>query len=241
MWIAPVPPPSPENRLIAVVIPAHNEEQLIGACLRSMRVAARCPALLGEAVVAIVVLDACTDDTARIATAMGALCVAVQAGNVGRARAHGAELALKVGARWLAFTDADTVVASDWLSMQMILRSDAVCGVVEVHDWTPHCERTRLRFNAHYRPVDGHRHVHGANLGVSAQAYRRAGGFRPVATSEDKALVDDLHTCGIAIAWSAAPRVVTSARRGFRAPGGFGATLERMGTAGLYLPAAMPV
>ena len=215
--------------MIAVIIPAHNEEALIGACLRSLQAASRCPALLGEPVVAVVVADSCNDGTAKVARSMGAACVSVRANNVGLARARGAELALKAGARWLAFTDADSVVAPDWLSMQVLLRADAVCGVVQVNDWTAHSERTRRHFNAHYRPVDGHRHIHGANLGLSAQAYRRAGGFRHVVSSEDRALVEDLHTCGASIAWSAGPRVMTSARRSFRAPNGFGATLLRMG------------
>jgi hypothetical protein len=67
--------------------------------------------------------------------------------------------------------------------------------------------------------------VHGANLGVSAQAYLRAGGFAPLACSEDVALVEQLQATGARIAWSAAPRVVTSARRASRARGGFGDTL----------------
>ena len=42
------------------------------------------------------------------------------------------------------------------------------------------------------------------------------------------ALVEALQQTGASIAWSAAPRVVTSARRNFRAPEGFGATLQRI-------------
>ncbi|RYY84013.1 MAG: glycosyltransferase family 2 protein, partial [Comamonadaceae bacterium] len=71
----------------------------------------------------------------------------------------------------------------------------------------------------------GHRHVHGANLGVSATAYRRAGGFPALACSEDVALVEALKAMGANIAWSAAPRVSTSARANARARGGFGDTL----------------
>lgn len=68
-------------------------------------------------------------------------------------------------------------------------------------------------------------HVHGANLGVSADAYRRAGGFPPLKCSEDAALVDRLIATGARIAWSAAPRVTTSARTVARVRGGFGDTL----------------
>lgn len=86
----------------------------------------------------------------------------------------------------------------------------------------------REHYASTYNDVEGHRHIHGANLGVSAEAYRRAGGFQPLKSSEDVALVNGLLSSGAAIAWSATPRVVTSARRDFRAPDGFGATLLRV-------------
>ena len=49
--------------------------------------------------------------------------------------------------------------------------------------------------------------------------------FQPVEHNEDVALVEALIANGASIAWSAAPRVVTSARTDFRALKGFGATL----------------
>ncbi len=214
--------------MIAAIVPAHNEEDHIGACLASLIEAARCPALRGEAVALVVALDDCSDATGQIAQAMGAHTVAVKARNVGVARAAGSRHALARGARWLAFTDADSVVDAGWLSAQLAQRSEAVCGTIAVNDWGRYGERMRRHFEATYRDADGHRHVHGANLGVSASAYRRVGGFRPLASREDVALVHALQRCGASIAWSAAPRVSTSARAAFRAPGGFGATLERI-------------
>jgi glycosyltransferase involved in cell wall biosynthesis len=213
--------------MLAVIVPANNEEAIIGLCLRSLEVAARWPGLQDETVLVIVVLDACTDNTAGVAAQAGALLLSVSARNVGIARAEGARLALSMGARWLAFTDADTVVAPDWLHVQMSLCSDAVCGTVGVTDWGNYGEPLRRHFAATYTDADGHQHIHGANLGVSAQAYQRAGGFEPLASSEDVALVRALQAVGARIAWSAAPRVVTSARSVFRAPGGFGASLLR--------------
>ena len=65
------------------------------------------------------------------------------------------------------------------------------------------------------------------------------GGFAPLASSEDVALVQALEDVGASIAWSAAPRVVTSARRQFRAPGGFGATLARVETEQVHVGAAV--
>lgn len=213
--------------MLAIIVPAHNEEALIGACVASLAVAARCPRLLGEPVFIVVVLDCCMDQTGAIARAAGANTVALEARNVGQARARGARLAVDAGARWLAFTDADTVVAPDWLSTQLHQRSDAVCGTIEVRDWDVYGGAVRRWHDATYVDANGHRHVHGANLGVAAAAYQRAGGFAPLRRCEDVALVDALRRTGASIAWSAAPRVITSARRAFRAPGGFGQTLAR--------------
>ena len=214
--------------MIAVVIPAHDEEDYIGACLRSVQTAARCPALYGEPVIWIVALDACSDRTGEVARALGATTVEVDAHNVGIARAAGVALALDRGARWLAFTDADSVVAPDWLAAQLALKADAVCGTVSVDDWGVYGAKMQTHYNATYTDADGHRHIHGANLGVSAGAYIAVGGFQSLACSEDVALVEALQKHGASIAWSAVPRVVTSARQTYRAAGGFGATLERV-------------
>jgi glycosyltransferase involved in cell wall biosynthesis len=214
--------------MIAVVIPAHNEAELVGACLASVQAAALAPGLRGEQVIVVVIADSCSDGTACIAASAGAIAIAVSFQNVGQARAVGAARALDAGARWLAFTDADTVVAPDWLAAQLRLRADAVCGTVAVEDWHDYGERMRSHYARIYEDRDGHRHIHGANLGVCAQAYRRAGGFPPLQSSEDVALVNALIASGANVAWSAAPRVVTSARRNFRAPHGFGATLLRV-------------
>lgn len=222
--------------MIGVVVPVHDEEACLGDCLAALRFAATCPLLSGEAVSIVIVLDACSDQSQRIvlAHAMQADlrwrldCIAVNAHNVGAARAAGAQLLLQQGARWLAFTDADTRVSPSWLSTQLGLNADAVCGTVAVDDWSPHganADALREHYSRTYTDADGHRHIHGANFGVRASAYLRAGGFAPLACSEDVAMVAALQESGAHIAWSAAPRVTTSARRHARARGGFGDTL----------------
>lgn len=210
--------------MIGVVVPANNERDVIGACLMSIRRAAGDARLSGEAVEVLVVADACSDDTACAAAAAGATVLPLQARNVGAARAAGAEFLLARGARWLAFTDADTVVSGGWIAEQLALEADAVCGTVTVDDWTPHGEHAELlrwHFSQTYFDVEAHPHVHGANLGVSAAAYRLAGGFRPLACGEDVDLVAALDACGARIARSCRPRVVTSSRRIARSSGGF--------------------
>ncbi|WPB55760.1 glycosyltransferase [Xylophilus sp. GOD-11R] len=236
--------------MLGIVIPAHNEQDTIDDCLHAAREAATHPALQGEAVEIVVVLDSCTDATGVIAARRGAICLSADLRNVGAARAAGAEALLALGARWLAFTDADSCVQADWLAEQLALRADAVCGTVGVDDWSPHGEHAdllRAHFELTYFDRDGHRHVHGANLGVAAEAYRRVGGFRPMACSEDVALVDALQAAGANIAWSARPRVTTSARRQARAVGGFadaliGAVSQRLADASAKaLSAVVPV
>jgi glycosyltransferase involved in cell wall biosynthesis len=215
--------------MLGIVIPAHNEETFLPACLQAVNLAAQHPELDGEPVAIVVVLDSCTDRSAMIAARYNVPTISINARNVGIARAAGAAAMLDKDVRWLAFTDADSRVAPDWLVAQLALRAEAVCGVITVDDWGEHDAATRDAFYRSYLDTDGHRHIHGANLGVSARAYRRAGGFPPIACSEDVALVDMLIATGTTIAWSAAPRVITSARIASRARGGFGDTLAALG------------
>lgn len=214
--------------MIGVVIPAHNEGEHLAACLAAVACAAAHPDLRGEAVYVVVVLDSCTDNSEDVALAHGVGTVRVQARNVGLARATGASQLIASGARWLAFTDADTLVARDWLAAQVGLGADAVCGVVSVDDWSAHTTAVRDRYESLYQDRDDHRHIHGANFGVSTQAYLRAGGFSALTVSEDVALVEALESTGARIAWSALSRVTTSARTDPRAAGGFGDYLRSL-------------
>jgi glycosyltransferase involved in cell wall biosynthesis len=211
--------------MIGAIVPAHNEEALLGCCLAALALAATHVALAGETVRIVVVLDACTDRSEAIAYAAGVEVVTVAACNVGVARAAGAARLLADGARWLAFTDADSRVSPDWLAVQLSLGVEVVCGTVCVDDWHAHPPSVRETFARAYQDADGHRHVHGANLGVCAAAYQRAGGFPPFQCREDVALVERLVAIGARVAWSAAPRVVTSARIESRVRGGFSDTL----------------
>jgi glycosyltransferase involved in cell wall biosynthesis len=223
--------------MIGVGVPAHNEQDSLDACLAALLQAARHPALQGEAVAVHVVLDVCTDGSEAVVRAhlgrFRAATVALSwshsdAGQVGAARALGAAALLEAGARWLAFTDADTRVSPQWLAAQLALDVDVVCGSVAVDDWSPHgvdADLLREHFARTYHDRDGHRHIHGANLGVAASAYLGAGGFARVACHEDVLLVKALEHFGARFAWSAQPRVFTSSRKDARARGGFGDTI----------------
>ena len=205
--------------MIGVCIPAHDEAREIAVCLASIRTAAR--QVLEEAVRIVVVADACSDETADIARAAGCDVLTVHARCVGAARALGAEYLLALGARWMCCTDADSRVPPHWITAQLACGSDAVCGTIGVDDWREHPAHVAEAFHSHYQDRDGHRHVHGANLGISAASYRMAGGFQSLVAHEDVRLVEALLAHQASIAWVRDPHVLTSARRLARAPAGF--------------------
>jgi glycosyltransferase involved in cell wall biosynthesis len=213
---------------VGVVVPAHNEEKLLAACLTAL-------AKAGQAVdvpfYLLVVADACTDRTAAIARACGARVLDIQARRVGAARAAGMAELLRVtaprdpAAVWLATTDADTVVPPGWLARQLSRAGqgwDVVLGTVTVADWAGHLPQVPVAFEAQYEFGDGpHPHVHGANLGIRGSAYLASGGFRPLRTAEDHALLAAATQADCSILRANDITVETSARRHGRAPSGF--------------------
>lgn len=234
---------------IAVVVPAHNEADHVDGCLRSLgsameRFASTHPEVL---VTVTFVLDSCTDKTSEIIQRHGAadpriagLCV--QHRNVGASRAAGVRHAVNElaplasgGSLWVACTDADTRVPEHWLdsiARYHAAGADAVTGTVEP-------DRRELDpgifalWQAAYRPVEGHHHIHGANFAVSAAAYEAVGGFEPLEAGEDIALVSALRQAGYRVDASASLHAVTSGRLRGRLREGFAdylATLAGHGT-----------
>ncbi|MBF4994611.1 glycosyltransferase [Arthrobacter gandavensis] len=218
---------------IGVVIPARDEEELLPRCLAS--VGAACLALEPQARVSlVVVLDSCADGSA--AAAAGAALeqglelhlLETTAGNVGAARAKGAAAALELGVEWIACTDADTAVPACWLQTQAGLASAGyamVLGTVVPDARDLDADHLAL-WRARHILAEGHPHIHGANLGFSAEAYRAAGGFRPGTTGEDVDLARRIKAGGapwIATDWI---RALTSGRMTGRAPAGFSGYLR---------------
>lgn len=214
--------------MIGVAIPAHDEARLIGDCLQAVRDASTHPALAGEPVLVVVALDRCGDATADIAAHHGATTLAIDCGNVGEARRAATEALLASGVRWIASTDADTRVPPDWLAAQLDLACDMFLGIVQVDDWHGYHPRMSTAFGRSEAVQVGHPHIHGANMGFSADAYRRSGGYGPLALSEDVALVDAFIASGARIARQPCPVVTTSARKHARAAGGFSDYLREM-------------
>lgn len=226
--------------VVAVVIPARDEEELLPTCLESV---ARARATLESAHPQIacrvfVVLDSCRDGSASIVAEHGDVsAIPVTAGRVGVARATGIEAAARWAAGedparvWIACTDADSAVPPQWLVEQVRLASAGpalVVGTVrpaagdltapEMEEWL-----------AQHSLEDGHDHVHGANLGFTLEAYRAAGGFPPVPVREDVELVAAMRTAGVETLATGSLVVTTSGRRNGRAPGGFAAYVDGLG------------
>jgi glycosyltransferase involved in cell wall biosynthesis len=226
-------------RAVGVIVPAHDEQDLLPAGLAALRRAAR--ALPGTPVHLVVVADACRDRTMQAARGGGASVVTISAQNVGAARAAGARDVLRRTAHldpaevWLATTDADTLVPPCWLRQQARYAGqgwDAVAGTIQVADWSGYEPGTRSLFRRRYDSGAGpHSHVHGANLGFRASAYLMAGGFPAGPTAEDHALVAALTVGGSRVLRTRALSVVTSARRAPRAPHGFGQYLAELDAA----------
>ncbi|HEY5334576.1 MAG TPA: glycosyltransferase [Mycobacteriales bacterium] len=219
---------------VRVVVPAHDEERLIGACLAALRTAAD---LVDVPVAVLVVLDDCSDATASICADHDVRTIAVPWRNVGAARSIGFAGTPDASDLWLATTDADTRVSPEWLATQLLLAddgADAVLGVVDVDEWSAHSPGTRVAFGRLYDgtapgTLDPHRHVHGANLGLRASTYRRVGGFAPLLVGEDHDLARRLDLDPtLTVARSTAVRATTSARSDPRAAGGFGDLLATL-------------
>ncbi len=212
-----------------VVVPAHNEQELLGDCLSALQAAADAVTVPTEL---IVVLDACSDATASKVDGRGH-CVHINRRNVGAARAAGFAVAgRRCGAEtWFATTDADTVVGPDWLRTQLQhaqAGAQLVLGTVTVGSWRRHTAQVRERYLRRYHDVDGHRHVHGANLGIRADTYWAVGGFAALTSSEDVDLVHRVAETGAPVCWTAGAPVRTSSRRTGRAPNGFAAHLSAL-------------
>ena len=220
---------------IAIVIPAHNEASTIMDCLTSVQLAIE---QLPSTIIAypLVVLDSCTDETlSLIKSAQVEYKIEYLTCDyccVGRVRDLGLCHAIANGANWLACTDADSMVSADWLTQQMAhiqqQPTDMICGVVSVNSWAHLSSQTQQAYEAHYQDIMGHRHIHGANLSFSREAYLAVGGFSPLACHEDVDLVKRFENLGYAITWSNKVRVTTSSRLQARAKEGFAAFLANL-------------
>ena len=222
---------------ISVLIPARNEEELLPRCLCSIQLARQnLPGAVTSDV--IVVSDCSQDQTSTVAKTIlkdSGLVLETDSGVVGSARAMAAAAAIErcngpLNRCWLANTDADCEVPPNWLVSHLDFAEHgfkAVAGTIDIDSFVEHQQWVEERFRLTYLVgTDGsHPHVHGANLGVRADAYLAAGGWSQLPSAEDHDLWNRLHHEGQMRVSDAALKVITSGRRIGRAPSGFAEAL----------------
>ncbi|MEO6943145.1 MAG: glycosyltransferase [Lacisediminihabitans sp.] len=215
-------------RHVIVVVPARDEAETLRACMQSIERARR--AIDGVVQVhTVLVLDTCTDNSASVAGEFGDTTVlSVRFANVGKSRARGVAYGLRrIGddpaAVWIATTDADSVVADGWLREHVrAFRSGADAFVGSVVPLLDDLDESRRRaWLASHSPGSTLGHVHGANLGIRADAYLAAGGFTARKREEDVSLVHKLRRTNARIMHSEREPVTTSSRLVGRVEGGY--------------------
>jgi hypothetical protein len=231
----------------AVGVPARDEVERIESALRSLGLAARSsPVPVHLAVTA----DSCADRTHDSAVAALHRCTSfatkqvrsIESGSAGAARNDACEAALASALSsgcdprdvWIATTDADTTVPEDWfVSHHAWARRGAhgVAGLIQLAADDGLCQVAyeRWRQLVERRGTgDGHRHVHGANLGIRADYWLAAGGFDHRAVGEDHELWRRARRLGASLHGVSDIVVTTSARTVGRAPGGLARVLANL-------------
>jgi cellulose synthase/poly-beta-1,6-N-acetylglucosamine synthase-like glycosyltransferase len=186
----------------------------------------------------IVAVDSSTDRTGHLAKKLVAAhgkVIYTDSGLVGRVRAFAADAALEryhgpLTSCWLANTDSDCIVPDRWLIDQLALAEqniEAIAGTVSVDTFVEHKPGAAKRFRDSYviHRDGAHSHIHGANLGVRADLYARAGGWADLVTAEDHDLWKRIAIAGGRRVATSAIQVITSGRRAGRAPSGFAEAL----------------
>lgn len=159
---------------ISVVVPAFNEERLLGATLEAIKAAAR--AFDGAGGWDLVVCDNnSTDRTAEIARAAGATVVFEPHNQISRARNRGAAVA---SGEWLVFVDADSTPSRGLFEdLREAIESGRVIGggsTIAVDDPEMRVRAALGLWNAISTTL---RWAAGAFVYCEAATFRRIGGF----------------------------------------------------------------
>ena len=247
-----------QSRYSAVIgVPVHNEERYIA---RSLRLLDRQIDPTDDFAI-VLLLNNCTDGTLAVLHALASslrrdvyfsdIALPKSLAHAGMAR----KLAMDAAAQLTAphgivlTTDADAIVAEDWLAMTRLHianGADAVSGFVrhnpaEKAEW-PDALKDRTDLECHYedllaelyalldpRPHDpwpNHTITLGASLAATLEAYRTCGGIPPVPCGEDRAFIAALERIDARVRFPRDVEAFTSSRLSGHADGGMAATLR---------------
>jgi glycosyltransferase involved in cell wall biosynthesis len=244
------------SRKIAIAIPALNEAERIVACLTAILHQHNAAA---DRVEIVVLTNNCHDQTADIARARFAgagvhvreVSLLKPHNHAGWARRLSIEAAVELldqPTDVLMCTDADTVVANDWIKKNLAYLDggfDAVAGfaVPSRVEWRQLEPAHRARFNrlrkyhtllAYLRrdrhgalvdPWPRHEYEGGASIAMTLGLYRRLGALQTPPVGEDKAIFTAILQAGGRIRHPLDVRVFTSCRYVGRARGGMADTI----------------
>lgn len=178
--------------MISFIVPAYNEEALLGRTLASIHAAARG---VGVEYELIVVNDGSTDRTPEIAVGHGAKVVSVRLRHIAAVRNVGARHA--VGAR-LMFCDADTVLSSEALRGALLaFERGAVGGAARIWFEDPVPAFARVTSTLFLFGLYNLRMATGAFIFVERSAFASVNGFdERYFTAEDCYLTKTLRKKG---------------------------------------------
>ena len=160
---------------ISIIIPAFNEERLLGASLAQIQAAAGALTGRGWAVELIVCDNNSTDRTAEIARAAGAAVVFEPVNQIARARNSGAAAAT---GDWLIFVDADSHPSAELLAdvAEQILSGRCLAGGATIRLDEPHRVAGLITWTWN-RISRIWKLLAGSFIFCEAAAFRKIGGF----------------------------------------------------------------
>jgi glycosyltransferase involved in cell wall biosynthesis len=199
---------SPDHQIeISFVVPAYNEERLIGGTLDAIHAAA---ARVGRRYEIVVANDASTDTTAAVARAHGARVVDCEHRQIARVRNTGARAS---SGDILIFVDADTVISEEVVRASLVaLERGAVGGGATVRLEGPQPWWGPLLLFAVVESMRVMRWAAGCYVYCTRRAFEAAGGFdEGLYVAEEIALSRSLQRIGRVVILR--ERVVTSGRK----------------------------
>lgn len=173
---------------ISVIIPAYNEEKLIGKCIQALK-----EQTLPQNQYEIIVVDNnSTDKTSKIVKSYGAAVYTYKKmQRVAAARQFGSSIAK---GKILAFMDADSFAAKDWLETILTYFDRkktliAICGVALPEDgkWYIRAGFFIYNYLSQLNQIFGTVLPWGFNFAIRKSAFERIGGYNLRLTSYDDA------------------------------------------------------